>query len=150
MIMAKKKTEENKNQVQKIDKQEIEKLTGEQPLANMKHELFVRKYLELRGNQTQAYCQAYDLDYHDPKDYSNAKSRGHELVKNSEVHARIKYFLKEIGLNDNFVDNELLNTIWQDEDKSAKVKAIDIYNKMSKRYENNINITIDTWKTKFG
>ena len=115
-----------------------------------KHELFCNKYIEYRGNGTKAYCDAYGLDYHDPKDKSNANSRASELVANRKVVVRIREILDETGLNELFVDNELKHLIWQDEDRNAKAKGIDIYNKIARRYDEKIEVKIQNYKADFG
>tara|TARA_R110002050_G_scaffold109846_1_gene221612 strand:+ start:467 stop:847 length:381 start_codon:yes stop_codon:yes gene_type:complete len=116
---------------------------------SLKRELFCIKYMENRGNGTRAYCDAYDLDYHNPKDLSNAKSRASELVNTSEIVIRIRELLDETGLNDVMVSNELKHLIWQDEDRGAKAKGIDMYHRIARMYDEKIEIQIKDYKAKF-
>ena len=117
---------------------------------SLKQELFCIKYLEHRGNGTKAYCEAFDKDFYNPKEYNSSKTLAYELLTKVDIVTRIRELLDEIGLNDLFVDNELKNLIWQDEDRNAKAKGIDIYNKIARRYDEKINIQIQEFKTKLG
>lgn len=116
---------------------------------SIKHELFCKKYIELRGNGTRAYCEAYGLDVENAKVYNNAKSRASELVINSDIVVRIRELLDETGLNELFVDNELKHLIWQDDDRGAKAKGIDIFNRIARRYDEKMVIELKEFKAKF-
>ncbi len=113
------------------------------------HELFCKKYIEYRGNGVRAYCDAYDLDFEDGKVYNSSKVRASDLLTNVNIVTRIRELLDETGLNDLFVDNELKHLIWQDDDRGAKAKGIDIYNRIARRYDEKIEIKIQEFKAKF-
>ena len=115
-----------------------------------KHELFCNKYIEYRGNGTKAYCDAFDKDFYDAKEYNTAKTQASELLTNPNIVTRIREILDETGLNQTFVDNELKHLIWQDEDRNAKAKGIDIYNKIARRYDDKIEVKIQNYKADFG
>ena len=115
----------------------------------VKHELFCQKYIEFRGNGVKAYCEAYDKDFYDAKEYNSSKKLASELLTNVNIVTRIRELLEATGLNDLFVDNELKHLIWQDEDRNAKAKGIDIYNKIARRYDEKIEIKIEEFKAKF-
>lgn len=102
---------------------------------NERQKLFCNYYVseDFFGNGVKAYCNAYGLDYTDIKDYNNAKVRASELLTNSNILAYINEQLDEAGLNDSFVDKQLLFTITQNADMSSKVKAIGEYNKLRQR-----------------
>ena len=115
----------------------------------IKQELFCKKYIEYRGNGTKSYCDAFEKDFYDSKEYNLAKTLASELLTNPNIVARIRELLDETGLNELFVDNELKHLIWQDEDRNAKAKGIDIYNKIARRYDEKIEIKIQEFKAKF-
>jgi len=108
-----------------------------------KQELFANKYIEYRGNGTKAYCDAFDKDFNNPKEYNTARNQSSELLAKANIVIRIRELLKDTGLNELFVDNELKHLIWQDEDRNAKAKGIDIYNKIARRYDEKIEVKIE-------
>ena len=116
---------------------------------NIAQELFCKKYIEHRGNGTKAYCEAFEKNFYDAKEYSSAKTLASELLTKVNIVARIRELLDETGLNDLFVDNELKHLIWQDDDRGAKAKGIDIYNRIARRYDEKIEIKIQEFKAKF-
>tara|TARA_R110002020_G_scaffold122850_1_gene278757 strand:- start:371 stop:754 length:384 start_codon:yes stop_codon:yes gene_type:complete len=108
-----------------------------------KQELFCKKYIEYRGNGTKSYCDAFDKDYNNPKDNALARNQASELIAKPNIVVRIRELLDETGLNNLFVDNELKHLIWQDDDRNAKAKGIDIYNKIARRYDEKIEVKIE-------
>jgi phage terminase small subunit len=102
---------------------------------NERQKLFCKYYVseDFYGSGVKAYCMAYNLDYTDIKDYNNAKVRASELLTKSNIQAFIYEHLDEAGLNDNFVDKQLLFTITQSADMSSKIKGIAEYNKLRQR-----------------
>lgn len=102
---------------------------------NEKQKLFCKYYVseEFFGNGVKAYCMAYGFDSTDIKEYNSAKVLASELLTNVNVLTCINEQLDEAGLNDNFVDKQLLFTITQNADMSSKVKAIGEYNKLRQR-----------------
>jgi len=115
----------------------------------IKQELFCKKYIEYRGNGTKSYCDAFEKDFYDGKEYNLAKTKASELLTNGNIVVRIRELLDETGLNDLFVDNELKHLIWQDDDRGAKAKGIDIYNRIARRYDEKIEVKIQEFKAKF-
>lgn len=85
------------------------------------------------GNGTHAYAEAYDKDLEDIKQYNVCKVSASELLTKPNILSRINEELTDAGLNDNFVDKQLLFTITQNADFSSKVKAISEYNKLKQR-----------------
>jgi hypothetical protein len=71
------------------------------------------------------------------------------LLTNSNILSRINEELDAAGLNDNFVDKQLLFAITQNADLSSKVRAIQEYNKLKQRIiekletKNNNKITVE-------
>lgn len=102
---------------------------------NERQKLFCKYYVseEFFGNGVRAYCMAYNLDYTDIKEYNSSKVRASELLTNSNILSYINEQLDEAGLNDNFVDKQLLFALTQNADMSSKVKAIGEYNKLRQR-----------------
>lgn len=93
--------------------------------------LFVSK--DFFGSGVEAYAEAYGLDLTQQKDYNTAKVNASRLLTNANILLRINEELEDAGLNDNFVDKQLLFAITQNADFSSKVKAIGEYNKLKQR-----------------
>jgi phage terminase small subunit len=102
---------------------------------NEKQKLFCKYFVseDFFGNGVKSYCKAYGLDPNDFKEYNSAKTRAYELLTNVDILSCINEQLEEAGLNDNFVDKQLLFAIMQNADLSSKVKAISEYNKLKAR-----------------
>lgn len=102
---------------------------------NEKQKLFCKHYVskEFFGSGVEAYAEAYGLDLAVQKDYNNAKVNASKLLTNPNILSCINDELTEAGLNDNFVDKQLLFAITQNADLSSKVKAISEYNKLKSR-----------------
>jgi phage terminase small subunit len=102
---------------------------------NERQKLFCKYYVseEFFGNGVKAYCMAYGLDFTDIKDYNQARSSASDLLTNPNILTHINEQLDEAGLNDNFVDKQLLFALTQNADMSSKVKAIGEYNKLRQR-----------------
>ena len=100
-----------------------------------KQEQFCKNYVseDFFGNGVRSYADAYGLDISNPKDYNTAKSNAWDLLTNTYILERINKELEDSGLNDNFVDKQLLFAITQNADISSKVKAISEYNKLKQR-----------------
>ena len=65
-----------------------------QPLPNIKHEIFARKMIENNGNQTQSYAQTYE-------DSNPVSSRTHAsrlMATNGNVRDRIGFLMEDNGL----------------------------------------------------
>jgi phage terminase small subunit len=107
----------------------------EEDNLNEKQRLFCKLFVskEFFGSGVEAYAEAYRLDLGNQKEYNTAKSNAYKLLTNAYVLIRINEELEDAGLNDNFVDKQLLFAITQNADLSSKVKAISEYNKLKQR-----------------
>lgn len=113
-------------------------------LLNARQEMFCQLYAtdrEFFGNGVQTYIEVYEPDKSKPNWYKNACSSASEMLSNPKVFKRINELLSDEGLNDAFVDKQLLFVIGQHEDKSAKVAAIREYNKLKTRITDKIDHT---------
>ncbi len=132
-----------------MDRTEI-KYSGEEPLDNLKHDKFCIEYVRSYGMRVDSYCVAYGLDKDNPQHYKSASASASRLLENVNILIRISYLTNiNCELNDDFVDLNLKKVIMQDEDKGAKTKGIDIYNRMMKRYDEKIQLVIEEYKAKF-
>jgi len=102
---------------------------------NEKQKLFCKYFVskDFFGNGVDAYAEAYNIDLSNPKGYNTAKVNASKLLTNTNILLCINHELDESGLNDNFVDKQLLFAITQNADLSSKVKAISEYNKLKQR-----------------
>lgn len=109
---------------------------------NDNRELFCNLYVseEFFGNGVKSYAKAYGFDLSDKGEYNKAKSGAARLLSDANVCRRISELLDEAGLNDNFVDKQLLLVITQNADFSSKMKAINEYNKLRSRINNTLNV----------
>ena len=112
-------------------------------LDNLKWELFAQEYVkpgEWFLNASHAYSVVYGLDYE--KDNDQCRANAARLIANDSVMNRIMCFLSEGGLNDATVANRL-KEILLDDDKSASLKAADLYYKYIKRFGEKIELSGD-------
>ena len=102
---------------------------------NEKQMLFCKYYVskDFFGSGVESYAAAYNLDLTIQKDYNTAKVNASKLLTNTNILTRINEELDAAGLNDNFVDKQLLFAITQNADLSSKVRAIQEYNKLKQR-----------------
>ena len=118
-------------------KENIEKdLENSKDKLSAKQEAFCQLYctdVDFFGNWTRAYLKAYDLDPQSKKDYNNAMASSSRLLRNVKIIDRIDALMEEGGLNDQYVDKQLLFLIRQHEDKGSKLRAIAEYNKLKQR-----------------
>jgi len=122
-----------------IDKVESEPV-GE--TLTLRQEKFCQLYaLDTRfmGNGVSAYMEIYDIDTEKKWWYANACSAASRLLSNVKVYARINDLLEEEGLNDQFVDKQLLYIISQHSEMSTKVAAIKEYNALKSRVTQKID-----------
>jgi hypothetical protein len=109
---------------------------------NPKQEKFCELYSgdeEFFGNGVQSYIEVYNPDTSKPNWYKTACSRASELLSNPKVFNRINELLEEKGLNDAFVDKQLLFVINQHADFKSKVAAIREYNQLKQRIQKKID-----------
>lgn len=125
-------------QIDRLEKEEKNKK------LNPKQELFCQLYAtdrEFFGNGTQSYIEAYEPDRSKPNWYKTCQVSASQLLSNPIVFNRINELLSDEGLNDAFVDKQLLFVIAQHDDKSSKVAAIREYNKLKTRITEKIDHT---------
>lgn len=121
---------------------EVKKQDG--ALDNLKWELFCQEYVkpgEWFLNGSHAYSVVYGIDYEKNNDQCRANAA--RLIANDSVMNRIMCFLSEGGLNDARVAERLKDILLQTEDKSASLKAIDLYYKYIKRFGEKIELSGD-------
>jgi len=95
---------------------------------------FIELYVgDMLGNWVQCYLEVYDIDETKVWWYKNACACASRLLSNGKVYNKINTMLEESGLNDNFVDKQMLFLISQQADFVAKTKMIDSYNKLKWR-----------------
>lgn len=121
---------------------------------NAEQEYFCQCYVsgdkELFGNGVQSYIEAYDPDTTQKNWYKAACASASRLLSSVKVIARINGLLEEWGLNDQFVDWQLLFLIQQHADFGSKMRAIWEYNKLKQRitqkveHSGEINIVKET------
>lgn len=101
----------------------------------LKEERFCQLYTtrEFFANGVQSYVEAYAIDLSKKGAYGAAKSGAYELLTKPHILRRIDQLLDDQGLNDSFVDKELLFLINQKADFAAKVAAIKEYNALKQR-----------------
>lgn len=133
-----KKVQNNKKKVQQkplktILREEFKKIEKER---NVRQERFCQLYAsdkEFFGNGVETYLEVYDIDRSKPNWYKTACNAASRLLGNVKVYTRINELLDSNGLNDAFVDKQLLFLVQQHEDKGSKIAAIREYNKLKKR-----------------
>lgn len=112
-----------------------EKVKKPEDKLNEKQKAFCKYFVskEFFGSGVEAYAEAYNIDLGNQKEYNSAKVNASKLLTNANILSRINEELEDAGLNDNFVDKQLLFAITQNADLSSKVKAIGEYNKLKQR-----------------
>lgn len=108
-----------------------------------KQKLFCKYYVseEFFANGVNAYAKAYDIDLSEKGAYKVAASNAYRLLINADILIHINSMLDESGLNDAFVDKQLLFLINQNADLHAKRGAIAEYNKLKARITDKLDIT---------
>ncbi len=111
---------------------------------NLKQEKFCRLYAtdrEFFGNGVETYIEVYKPE-RKGNWYKTACAAASRLLSNVKICNRINELLSDEGLNDQFVDKQLLFLITQHDDKGAKTKAISEYNKLKKRIESKMELIL--------
>jgi hypothetical protein len=110
-----------------------------------KQEKFCQIYCspsEFFANGVQSYIEAYDIDVSkNPSAYASARTQSYNLLTNHDILGRINELLDLQGLNDQFVDKQLLFVIQQNADMGAKVQAMKEYNKLKQRIQDKLDLT---------
>lgn len=96
---------------------------------------------EFFGNGVQAYIEAYDIDVSKKGAYDGARSSVSALLTKPNILKRINELLDNEGLNDSFIDKQLLFLITQNADFSSKVSAIREYNKLKQRIVSKLELS---------
>ena len=110
---------------------------------SLRQEKFCRLYAldtEFMGNWVQAYLEVYDIDTEKKGWYKTACVCASQLLSNPKVFNRINDLLATDGLNDQFVDKQLLYVISQQADLWNKMNAVKEYNKLKKRITDKIEM----------
>lgn len=133
-------------EIRNKDKKKLKKMEeniSEEKL-NMRQEKFCQLYStseEFFGNGVQAYMEVYDIDKTKPNWFGTACSAASRLLSNVKVCRRINELLEEQGLNDGYIDKQLLFLVTQHADFGSKLGAIKEYNKLRQRIVNKSDIT---------
>lgn len=123
--------EEDEEENEYLDEQESEDESDLRARQELFCELYVSK--EFFANGVQSYVQAYSINLARKGAYDVAKVGASRLLTNLNVCRRIAELMEKGGLNDSFVDNQLLFLITQFDDPHAKLGAIREYNKLKGR-----------------
>lgn len=113
---------------------------------NPRQEMFCRLYAtdkEFFGNGVQTYIEVYDPDTSKPNWYKIACQSASQILSNIKVCKKINELLEEQGLNDQFIDKQLLFLVTQHDDKGSKLAAIREYNKLKKRIDDKPDVTVN-------
>ena len=109
---------------------------------NVHQEKFCKLYVtkEFFGNGTEAYIEAYGIDLTKKGAYEGARASASRLLTDANILKRINKLLDNEGLNDSYVDKQLLFVITQNADMGSKVQAIKEYNKLKQRIDERIKM----------
>lgn len=108
-------------------------------------EMFCQYYTsptEFFGNGVQSYAAAYNIDLAQPGAYNSCKALASSMLTRENICKRIDTLLDAGGLNDQFVDKQLLFLITQSAEFAPKLGAIKEYNKMKQRVVDKVEHTI--------
>jgi len=95
----------------------------------LKEKLFCEKYLEIKGNGTEAAFDVYKC-----KNMQTASAISYEYLGKPQIIAYIDLKLEECGFSDENVKKQHLFTLNQFADLAAKNKAIDMFYKLKGQY----------------
>jgi hypothetical protein len=114
--------------------------TGE---LNEKQKEFCRLYVseEFFGSGVNTYLEVYDVDRTKKGWYNTACASASRLLSNVNISQYINKLLEDAGLNDQFIDKQILFLISQHSDFSAKLGAIREYNKIKGRITQKVDHT---------
>lgn len=103
-------------------------------------ELYISK--EFFGNGVSAYMEAYNIKPSVKGAYAAARVSAHHLLTNPNILAQINANLDFQGMNDGFVDKQLLLLITQNSDFGSKISAIKEYNKLKQRITDKAEVEV--------
>jgi hypothetical protein len=111
---------------------------------NLKQEEFCKLYVladkDFFGNGVAVYVEVYKPDKTKKNWYKSACVRASQLLSSLKVCNRINELLEEGGLNDQFIDKQLLFLATQHADFGAKIAAIKEYNQLKTRITKKIEL----------
>jgi hypothetical protein len=109
---------------------------------NLQQVAFCKAYVskEFYGNGTESYIEAYKIDVTKPGAYNGAKSNAYKLLTKTDILSYINELLDAEGLNDGFVDKQLLFIMTQNADLSTKLGGIREYNKLKQRVTDKLDV----------
>lgn len=96
---------------------------------------------EAFGNGVQAAGIAYDLNPSNKNERNRCAVYAHNNLRHAAILTLIDILLDTEGLNDSYVDKQLLHLIQQNADLKVKVIAIKEYNAMKNRTKKQVEIT---------
>lgn len=90
-----------------------------------------------------AYAKAYGYDYNDRNQRNTINVGSNTCLKHSTILTFIQMLLDGEGLNDSFVDKQILSVITQSADLKAKMLAIREYNSITGRNKRLLEVTVN-------
>lgn len=90
-----------------------------------------------------AYAKAYGYDYNDRNQRNAINVGSNSNLKHSTILTFIQILLDGEGLNDSFVDKQILSVITQSADLKAKMLAIREYNTITGRNKRLLEVTVN-------
>lgn len=116
----------------------------EEKQINLRQESFCQLYVskEFFANGTEAYATAYGIDLTKQGQYNVACVNASKLLINPNILARINELIDMSGLNDVYVEKQLLFVITQNADLGAKIGGIREYNKLRGRIDNKLKLDL--------
>ena len=110
---------------------------------NTEQELFCQYYVsqEFFANGTRSYASAYNIELVRKTDFDTCSSNSSRLLGDVKICQYINELLEVGGLNDEFVDKQMSFLITQNQDFSAKIQAMKMYNDLKKRITKKLEIT---------
>lgn len=109
-----------------------------------RQEKFCRLYAtdkEFFGNWVQAYLEVYDIDTTKKWWYDTARAAASRMLTNANVYNRINELLDDQGLNDAFVDKQILFLVSQNAELWTKLSAIKEYNALKNRITKKLELS---------
>ena len=111
---------------------------------NLEQEKFCKLYAtdaEFFGNGVATYVEVYKPDQKKPNWYKSACSSASRILSNVKVCQYINNLLEKDGLNNEFIDKQLLFLATQHADFGSKMNAIKEYNQLKSRILKRTDIT---------
>lgn len=111
---------------------------------NLRQEKFCQLYAtdaEFFGNGVQAYIEVYEPNQKETNWYKTACASASQILSNIKVCQRINELLQEQGLNNEFIDKQLLFLATQHSDYTNKLGAIREYNKLKERIVDKLKLS---------